>query len=88
VAGPIVEIGNTNSPYRFACGVREFVNRWNSHGSAHYCAVGVGHIGDKIEKLGALLGLWKRCGFVELSYSPNTIRTRTVNGVSAGATTA
>ncbi|HEX4123026.1 MAG TPA: arabinose isomerase [Verrucomicrobiae bacterium] len=55
VAGPILEIGNTNSRYRLSLGAREFVNRWNSHGPAHHCAVGVGHIGSKIDKLAALL---------------------------------
>jgi L-arabinose isomerase len=55
VAGPILRIGNTNSRYRFPGGCRAFVNRWNSYGPAHHCAVGVGHIASKIDKLGALL---------------------------------
>lgn len=57
VPGPILEIGNTNSRYKFSIGARRFVNNWNSHGPAHHCAVGIGHIGPKIEKLGALLNM-------------------------------
>ncbi len=57
VAGPILQIGNTNSRYRFPIGARNFVNQWNQFGPAHHCAVGVGHIGDKIEKLTALLNM-------------------------------
>jgi L-arabinose isomerase len=57
VPGPILEIGNTNSRYRFSIGARHFVNQWNSQGPAHHCAVGVGHIAHKIEKLAALLNM-------------------------------
>ncbi|SHN27297.1 arabinose isomerase [Mucilaginibacter sp. OK098] len=55
VSGPILEIGNTNSRYRFPMGARNFVESWNSYGPAHHCAVGKGHIASKIIKLGALL---------------------------------
>jgi L-arabinose isomerase len=55
VRGPMLEIGNTNSRYKFPIGARNFVNNWNSHGPAHHCAVGVGHIGTKLLKLGQLL---------------------------------
>ncbi len=57
VAGPILEIGNTNSRYRFSVGARNFMNQWNVHGPAHHCAVGVGHIASKLKKFGALLGM-------------------------------
>ncbi len=57
VPGPILEIGNTNSRYRFSIGARRFVNEWNAHGPAHHCAVGVGQIAHKIDKLGQLLGM-------------------------------
>lgn len=57
VQGPILEIGNTNSRYRFSTGARRFMNSWNSHGPAHHCAVGTGHIASKIKKLGDLLSI-------------------------------
>jgi L-arabinose isomerase len=57
VAGPILEIGNTNSRYRFPMGARQFVEAWNSRGPAHHCAVGLGHLANKIHKLGSLLNL-------------------------------
>jgi len=57
VDGPILEIGNTNSRYRFSIGARNFMNEWNVHGPAHHCAVGVGHIASKLKKFGALTGI-------------------------------
>ncbi len=57
VPGPILQIGNTNSRYKFSIGARKFVNDWNSHSPAHHCAIGIGHINSKIEKLGRLLNI-------------------------------
>ena len=57
VSGPILEIGNTNSRYQFPIGARRFVENWNAQGPAHHCAVGVGHIANKLEKLAKLLSI-------------------------------
>jgi len=55
VSGPILEIGNTNSRYRFPFGLRRFVDGWNAHGPAHHCAVGKGHVASTLKKLATLL---------------------------------
>lgn len=57
VPGPIMHIGNTNSRYRFPLGARAFVNAWSSAGPAHHCAIGVGHVASRIQKLADLLGI-------------------------------
>ncbi len=57
VPGPILEIGNTNSRYRFPIGARRFMHDWNAQGPAHHCAVGVGHLAGRIEKISLLLGI-------------------------------
>lgn len=55
VAGEILEIGNTNSRYKFPIGARAFVENWNSNAPAHHCAVGKGKLASKIKKLGLIL---------------------------------
>lgn len=55
--GPTLQIGNTNSRYKFPLSVVEFTDKWAKAGPSHHCAIGVGHIGDKLEKLAALLNI-------------------------------
>lgn len=57
VSGPILEIGNTNSRYRFSLGARGFVEAWNAQGPAHHCAIGVGNWGAQLRKIAELMAL-------------------------------
>lgn len=57
VEGPTLQIGNTNSRYRFNCGARVFMNKWSKAGPSHHCAIGVGHVADKLEKVAFLLNI-------------------------------
>ena len=57
VPGPVLQIGNTNSRYKFSLGAADFMNAWSKAGPAHHCAIGVGHIAEKIAKLAALLNI-------------------------------
>lgn len=57
VPGEILQIGNTNSRYKFTVSAKEFINRWSKAGPSHHCAVGIGHIAAKIEKFALLLDI-------------------------------
>jgi L-arabinose isomerase len=55
--GPTLLIGNTNSRYKFPVSARDFINKWSTAGPSHHCAIGVGHISEKIHKLADLLNI-------------------------------
>ncbi len=57
VAGPTLNIGNTNSRYKFPAGAKRFMNEWSEQGPAHHCAIGTGNIAHKVEKLGKILNI-------------------------------
>lgn len=57
VPGPILEIGNTNSRYKFSLAARDFINEWSKQGPSHHCAIGVGHQANRIKNLAFLLGI-------------------------------
>jgi L-arabinose isomerase len=62
VAGPTLQIGNTNSRIAFAGGMTNFVNRWCAEGPTHHCALGVGRVLPAIRNAASLL----KVSFVEI----------------------
>ena len=54
--GPILKIGNTMTPIRFAKPPSQFMNQWFALAPTHHCAMSVGHNADLLEKVSTLLG--------------------------------
>jgi L-arabinose isomerase len=57
VDGPTFQIGNTNSRYRFPVSAREFINKWSKAGPSHHCAIGLGHLGNTLDKVAMLTSI-------------------------------
>jgi len=53
--GERLQIGNTNSCLRFYLAPQAFFDGWCAEGPTHHCALGVGHVLDKLEKVASLL---------------------------------
>ena len=56
LAGERLKIGNTNSRLRFRLDPATFMNTWCHEGPTHHCALGIGHVSRKLEKVASLLG--------------------------------
>ncbi len=55
--GPIFTFGDTNMRTRFACGAREFCNRWSEAGPTHHMAAAVGRHIDTIQKVAKIFNV-------------------------------
>lgn len=57
VEGTVLNIGNTNSRYKFPISATEFMNKWSAVGPSHHCAIGIGHCASVLEKTAKLLNI-------------------------------
>ena len=57
VPGPILNIGNLNSRYKFPVSAKEFIKRWSKAGPSHHCSIGVGHVSGILEKYAFMLNI-------------------------------
>lgn len=57
VSGPILNIGNLNSRYKFSVPIKQFIKEWSMVGPSHHCAIGSGHVTDTLKKFANLLNI-------------------------------
>jgi len=57
VEGPTLQIGNTNSRYRFSLSARDFINQWSMAGPSHHCAIGTGHVASVLHKISRIYNI-------------------------------
>lgn len=57
VPGPILNIGNVNSRYKFNITAKEFIKKWSMTGPSHHCSIGSGHVANILNKYAHLLDI-------------------------------
>ena len=55
--GPIPPTGNTNTRGFFQPDIKTFLKRWVAEGPTHHFALGIGHHGESLRKIGEILNL-------------------------------
>lgn len=55
--GPVMRIGNTMTPVKFAMGLRAYMNKWFMEGPTHHCAMSIGNNVGLFEKVANLMGI-------------------------------
>jgi L-arabinose isomerase len=53
--GPIMQIGNTQTPVRFRMPPADYLTRWFAEAPTHHCALSIGHNAALFEKVGGLM---------------------------------
>ena len=55
--GPIMTIGNTQTPLLFDCDPDAYMSKWFAEAPTHHCALMVGHNASVLQKVGVLMGI-------------------------------
>lgn len=57
VPGPILNIGNINSRYKFPLSAKDFIREWSKAGPSHHCSIGTGHAAGTLKKYAFMLNI-------------------------------